>query len=65
LIKEQEDIGYNRLKGGHYVGYKITCSTDGRFLKLLYISSASKHDISIIKERYKDLWIGFISNSSS
>jgi hypothetical protein len=36
------------------VGYKITCSTDGRFLKLLYISPASKHDISIIKERYKD-----------
>jgi len=36
------------------VGYKITCSTDGRFLKLLYICPASKHDISIIKERYKD-----------
>jgi hypothetical protein len=36
------------------VGYKITCSTDGRFLKLLYISPASKHDLSIIKERYKD-----------
>ena len=36
------------------MGYKITCSTDGIFLKLLYISPASKHDISIIKERYKD-----------
>ena len=36
------------------MGYKITCSTDGRFLKLLYISPSSKHDITIIKERCKD-----------
>jgi len=31
------------------VGYKITCCTDGRYLNLLYIDPANKHDLTIIR----------------
>jgi len=37
------------------LGYKITCATDGKYLKLLYIDLANKHDLTIIKDRKKIL----------
>ena len=36
------------------MGYKITCCTDGRYLNLLYIDPANKHDVTIIKENSED-----------
>jgi hypothetical protein len=32
----------------------MTCCTDGRYLNLLYIDPANKHDITIIKENEED-----------
>ena len=32
----------------------MTCCTDGRYLSLLYVDPANKHDITIVKERVED-----------
>lgn len=32
----------------------MTCCTDGRYLSLLYVDPADKHDITIVKERVED-----------
>ena len=33
---------------------KITCVTDGTYINLLYISTAKKHDLTILKEKIED-----------
>jgi len=37
-----------------YIGYKMTCYTDGRYLIIHYVDPANKHDITIIKENEED-----------
>jgi len=56
LILDQRGrgCGLQPVKRGFYVGYKMTCCTDGRYLNLLYIDPANKHDITIIKENEED-----------
>ncbi|WP_457548585.1 transposase, partial [Archaeoglobus sp.] len=37
-----------------YCGYKITCITDGKFLNILYVDTAKKHDLTVLKEKKDD-----------
>ena len=45
------------------MGYKITCATDGKYLKLLYVDPANKHDLTIIKDRKEDFIHEFKGNT--
>lgn len=36
------------------MGYKATCCTDGRYLGLLYVDPANRHDITIVKGNRED-----------
>ena len=54
VIREEESIGFNPSKGGFYLGYKATCCTDGRYMTLLHVDPANRHDLSIMKENRDD-----------
>ncbi|MBW9222234.1 transposase [Methanothermococcus sp. SCGC AD-155-C09] len=45
---------YPIKKKRRYHGCKITCVTDGTYINLLYINTAKKHDLTILKEKIED-----------
>jgi hypothetical protein len=54
LIRDGEGVGFNPLEG-------VLCGLqdnlfymDGRYLNLLYVDPANKHDVTIIKENEED-----------
>jgi hypothetical protein len=45
IIRDEESIGFNTIKKGFYVGYKITCATHGKYLKILYIDREFENEM--------------------